>query len=358
MEITSISAAQVADAAIHVVNLEQTGADLFSEEMLCASILRAASFTSPTTRRKLRQDVVAILRGLQGETDTLGEDVASALRALVSNGDLLEIDVDGGTQIFLGPPSYVALSSGAFLLIGVRPDGEPIGDDALLALIEFEKHIRIVRSPGAEKALKAAALQEIPLQSWLSHPRSVNSDELLNSYRERLQASGASGLLEGIELLDPDSPTTYYRGRWRQPRASDGGSFLARRPRAYGANLWCFVEIDGGETTRVLDLPALDPLSTGRDEGWRLQAAVDADNGHPQLLSITSTNPGRAKLNFYSPIPSWAQRYLDTIALPVSRSPGCLFGYVIDRSELEDAVAFLKALLWTDSIERTEQDPK
>ena len=77
------------------------------------------------------------------------------------------------------------------------------------------------------------------------------------------------------------APVRYYKGRWREPIASDG-IFVARRPQAYGAPVWCAVELADGVPQAVLDLPIDSSIAPGWDDARKLQAALDAERGSPR----------------------------------------------------------------------------
>jgi hypothetical protein len=153
--------------------------------------------------------------------------------------------------------------------------------------------------------------------------------------------------LEGVTILDPSAPVRFYRGRWRTPKKADDGIFVARRPQAYGADLWCFAEVSTGAVTRLIDLPVTVSVAPASDEAWRLQAALDAEAGHPQLFRVRGRElTDAALLDLFSPLPSWAQRRLDAIGKPLLRSRGALLSYRIPREELDEELQFLVNMLW------------
>ena len=80
-----------------------------------------------------------------------------------------------------------------------------------------------------------------------------------------LDAAPASFEIPGLSLIDPTSSVRYYRGRWVQPQAQTG-RFVGRRSQAYGADLWCYIEMDEGQPRRFLDLPLRGSRARGCDE--------------------------------------------------------------------------------------------
>jgi hypothetical protein len=159
-----------------------------------------------------------------------------------------------------------------------------------------------------------------------------------------MQAVG--GELE-VRVIDPDSDVSYYRGRWRELRSTDTGRFVARRPQAWGADLWCFINVSRGTVEKLLDLPVQSALATGADEAWRLQAALDALRNEPQRLRVAGDGEGSyAILDLFAPVPSWIQRRLDIVGRPEHRRRGALFSYALPAADLEEEVNFIRQNMW------------
>lgn len=354
MDVRRLSPHEVADSAIRALGMEETGVDLLSPEALAASLRRAASFLCPATPGRIVQSVVEALDGLPGFTNETKGQVEAILDSLLAYGDLLELPMDStdaaGRRLFLGAPSFVRRASGSHLLVGVRPDGAALVGEELSALIEYESHVRIVRSPksvAVEEIIDSSGLLELIAEQWLKAPRAALASEVVEEYVTRLQMAGPSGDIESVRIIDPSAAVTYYRGRWRPPKKNDQGQFVARRPQAFGADIWCFAAVSEGDVVRLIDLPIGVSLAPGADEAWRLQAALDAVDGHPQRVRVrTGAQPGFTVLDLFSPIPSWAQRRLDIVATPVLRSPGALFSYRLPREEAEEELRFLNEMLW------------
>ena len=174
--------------------------------------------------------------------------------------------------------------------------------------------------------------------------------ELIRQMRERLSAARPAGVVDGLRVIAPEEKVTYYQGRWRSLKPADSGLFVARRPQAYGADLWCVVLIADGAPARFLDLPADDLAAPGHDEAWRVQAALDAAGGSPQVFSVvratgTGASLGRT-VDFFSPLPRWAERYLQLAGMAVPKSRGALFSYRVPEDALPDLADFLASMLW------------
>jgi hypothetical protein len=352
MGIERLEPQQLSAGTVEVLGLSDRVA-LDSTEALAASLRRGASFLCPTTPRALVASVSEALLGLPEFADgPAGPKLLGVLDSLLANGDLIEAPLDdtGGSRrhLFLGSPSFIR-REGGFLLTGVRPDGAPLLDGDLFALVEPRGYAQLIRTEQPdqlEKQLLTEGLVAVSQEQWLRAPRLESATDLLSAYRLRLSAAGPAGEIEGVELVDPTSDVRYYRGRWRPTRKKDDGEYLIRRPQMFGANLWCFAEISAGVVQRFVDLPIQGLLASGSDEGWRLQAALDVSSGDPQLLRAGPLEPGRKVLDLFAPLPSWSQRRLDVIAEPAPRSPGALFSYAIAEDEIDQEVRFLEEMMF------------
>lgn len=355
MGVGAISADVVAAAAVEGLGLDASAVDVLSPEALAASIRRAASVLCPATPGAVMGAVREVLKGLPGYADETRTEVDDLITAMVSYGDLLELPLDeaGGPRrhLFLGPPSFVRRTSGC-IVMGIRPDGAPLVGGDLSTRLEFNRHVRLIPKDGREDvadSLIHEGLIELAADQWLRPPRSSDAQALIKGYVTRLAARQTTGDIEEVRILDPESNISYYRGRWRTPQPDDTGYFVGRRPQAYGAELWSFFSLGEGRVRRLLDLPVADPLAPGADEAWRLQAAIDAVRGCPQRIRVRSgPRAGTALMDFFAPLPSWAQRRLDTVAIPVLRSRGALLAYQVPDAALADEVGFLREMLWLE----------
>ena len=361
MEVRRLTPDQAATSALSSLGLSEVGVDLLSSEALAASLRRAASFLCPATPGQIVRSVVEVLDGLPDYSDATQPELETLLETLVGYGDLLELSMDdlgpGRVRLFLGAPAYVQRSSGACLLLGIRPDGAQLVGDELAAEIDYEGHARLVPpSDSLDAMLTASGLMKLSSEQWLKTPRQVEARDLVSEYDLRLEASGPSGNIEGSRLLDSTAPVTYYRGRWRPPKASDNGKFVARRPQAYGADLWCYVRVANGEIVQLVDLPLLQSMVPGADEAWRLQAAIDALAGHPQQARLRhGSQTSQVALDLFGPVPSWAQRRLDVVGTPLQRGRGALFSYCLPADEVAEELQFLADMQWIAADEQPER---
>lgn len=354
MRIVSLSADAAVAAVVEALGFDATAVDLTVPEVVAATVRRAASFTCPGTPRRLAAVVRAAALGLVNDADDEETfPVRATVDSLAAYGDLIEapVSTDGGTEqrvLFLAEPSFVELGA-AVLLQGVRADGVPYLSGSAAELIENDGHVRRL-APGhgfGPADLKALGLREVSAAHWLEHPPLCDAEELVADYDRRLSAAGPAGTIDDCVILDGSKPPTYYSGRWRALSSKDSGNFVARRAAAYGAPLWCYVEVDGGEVRRLIDLPAAARLNRACDEAWRLQAAIDALRGLPQVVRLDrGSRADVVVMSLFSPPPAWAQRRLDAVGRPIPRNRS-LLSYALAQDQIEAELAFLQASLWT-----------
>lgn len=310
----------------------------------------------PASPRQLVDAVLEALTPLNPELER--DDVADALDILIGVGDLLELRVAGAQTrlLFLGPPSYVEKHPGHFLLLGIRPSaGLLVDEESLCTTVAYEAHTRtIVLEPDtAAEALAAAGLHRLTREQWAKVPREASAAAVVEEAREGLRRADGAGEITGLTVIDSSASVRYYKGRWREPVPTDRGMFVGRRPQAYGAPIWCLVEFADGAPQAVLDLPVDASVVPGWDEARRLQAALDAHRGSPQVFRARPVgNFGEDWIfDFFGPLPSWADRYLDLAGLPIVKSPGALFSYRVPGGAESETRAFLSEGLWMQTIE-------
>lgn len=359
MVIERLNANQVDQHTVRALGHDPTTSNLSKREIRAGLLRRAASFLCPTSTRVLVRAVLNSLRGLEGIGDDAYEELRALTQDLVGYGDLLELPVgeeelDATRQLFLAPPSFVLRESSSCLLVGIRSDGESIVGEDLAREIESRAHIRMLRFKGAEIAEEtclAHGLRKLPMDHWLRSPTPVSATQLVNEYDLRLSASGPAGDIADVRVLNSERPVTYYRGRWEALSRSHSGRFVGRRPQAYGADLWCYFEIEDGQIARLIDLPVKDPLARGCDEAWRLQAAIDSVRGNPQVIRSGHLDARIWELRFLSPPPSWVQRRLDVVGIPSTSQKGAVVSYSLEKAEAQEEISFLEEMMWTKSEE-------
>lgn len=355
-----LTAAEVNALYVAELGLDPSAVDLESIEAIAGALRRAAGFHCPCARKTLVQSVVQPLRGLVNDFDATKATVEQTLEAIIALGDIHEypeVDSDGEARgpvlLYPAPPSFVARESGNVILLGVGSDQvSPLPDD-LVARVRQANHVRwIVPNQGEDVSteLSESGWIELSATRWMSGPARETPSQHLAKIDGRLNRSGPSGDVPGLSLLDPESSVRFYPRRWVGAK-SQSGRFVARRSQAYGADLWCYIELRNGDPERLVDLPVEPTQWRGCDEAWRLQMAIDAHRGKPQHFRIISGPSGTRVVQFFSPVPMWAQRRWDTVAEPIPPS-GCLFAYRMRESELAEELRFAREELWLEQADK------
>ena len=222
---------------------------------------------------------------------------------------------------------------------------------SLLSRIEYDGIGRVLNprvSEDLSKVLGDLGLVEISETVWLRAPKLQSPADLQNDMLRQLAAQPPSGLIPDLTILDTSRNVDFYNGRWIAPKGQSG-NFVARRPQAYGAPLWGFASLSNGHLLQFLDFPIRGTRLKAPDVAWHLQMAVDYIRNQPQHYRRRPTPEGIC-LDFFSPIPSWAQRRLDLIGRSAPRKH-CLFSYWLPEHELAPQEAFLQDHLWLARVE-------
>lgn len=340
------------------LGLDPSSIDLGSPEAIACAVRRAAGFLCPCSAVTLVRSVVLPLKGLVEDLDSVQLTVEQMLEALIAHGDLLEhCDISSGesehTAVLLygAPPSFVMRQTGAVFLFGIVPDHALLLPDELQSRVEYVNHVRKLPADAAENLrieLKHLDFVEISYETWLKAPPYETPAEHIARLDQLLEDAPESGEIPGLRLLDPSKSVRYYRGRWVDPKL-ETGRFVARRRRAYGADLWCYVEMRNGRPERFIDLPLAGNRTRGCDEAWRLQMAIDAQRGDAQRFRLREGVGGNRLLDFFSPVPMWAQRRWNAIGEPML-NPGSLISYRFARDETAEEIHFAHDMLWLSEI--------
>ena len=348
-----ISVNDICEDTVGQLGFDQKGLDILSTEVIANLLRRVASFKCPCTSSALVSSVMAAIDCLVKD-DTLKEKIEDVLEAIVSYGDLLELknittlDNDmKGTWLYLAPPAFVKRQSGQLIIIGIATDNVTPWPDGLPA-VEYRRHIRQIKPEDVKNdciMLSQHGFISLSEQVWLKSPKKEKPNEYIRKLDSMLENSQDPGVLTGLSILDPSRKPTYYKGRWVETK-NQTGHFIARRAQAYGANLWCYVKLEDGRPTKLLDFPISKNKYRGCDEAWHLQMAIDSTSGHPQQFRIRpiSTKEGHI-IDFFSPVPMWAQRRFDYIGEPATKHQ-CLCSYKFEDRELSQEIRFMKEELW------------
>jgi hypothetical protein len=351
MEVTAMSMPSIVDLTRTQLGLDTTTA-LESQTALAAAVRRAVSLLAPSSRRTIRSTVTKALRPLVPDTEDLRDRIDDTIEDLLGYGDIVQAEATHGgpLDLFLAAPAFVENADGRLFVIGAKagdPLGVPEGLRAFLVNTGHVRYVSIAACADAKAQLTEGGFLELSLQQWRGAPSLSSAGDHRQTYDTALSGRGRAGYLEGLTLIDPARSVTFYRGRWVAQRRQTG-RFVARRPQKYGAERWCYIEIDDGTVTRLLDLP-LGNSERGCDQAWRLQAAIDSVAGHPQRLRIRSSPKSGSVVEVMSPIPRWLQRRWDLVG--VSTEPShALIAYVMDDAVAEQEASYAETSMWLKAI--------
>ena len=361
MVITEISRDEVLKVSRETLGLSALSGSAIDDTMLAASLRRAAGILCPCSPSTLVTAVLESLQYLIEDKNATAVRLAASVEGLTICGDLLELNqvtIDDpsvkGTWVFAAPPSFVERPDGSVFLIGIVPDEAIPLPVSLSARIAYEGSLRLLTPQASEdlpSVLRDLGLLELYQSAWLRAPKPESASELHDRMLCRLTGEPPSGAVADISILDPARNVDYYGGRWVTPKG-ESGNYVGRRPQAYGALLWGYASLANGKVTGFLDFPLKGTRWRGCDVAWHLQMAIDYCRGTPQLYRRRPT-PDGACLDFFSPLPLWAQRRLAVLGRPVPREK-CLFSYWIPERELASEEAFLQERLWFAHREKPE----
>ena len=325
------------------------------DELLLAALLRrAAGILCPCSASTLTSSIVDSLQGIASSADALQSAAEMALEALTVSGDLLELNQVAtddpavkGTWLFAAPPAFVQrVGSNSVFLIGIAPDDASPLPESFKARIRHEGTLRVLSPEPNEdlpRVLREHGLIQLSEASWLKLPKAEAAAALKDRFERHLAEQAPSGDISGVLVLDSSRSPLYYRGRWIAPK-KETGTYVARRPQAYGADLWGFARLSAGSVAQFLDLPPRHSKWRGCDAAWHLQMAIDHCRGASQQYRRRKYGAGEI-FDFFSPLPLWAERRLSIIGRRADALQ-CLYSYWVPESELIAEDKFLRERLW------------
>lgn len=358
-----VDAKEVCFRKVSELELDPKTVNLFSTEAVAAALRRAAGFLCPCSTATLTNNVVSPLQGLAEDLETTKKAVKETLNKLIIHGDIFEYcdldleDDSGHIMLYAAPASFVVRENGAVILIGVESNQSVLPDD-LKNRIEYTRHLRRINPFKGENLaveLKELGLVKISYGQWLKTPKQKTPEQHLFRFDNFLDAAGPSGEIPELSLLDPERPVRYYSGRWTDVH-SQSGRFVARRSQAYGADIWCYVHVNKGNPELLIDFPVDGDKNQWRgcDEAWHLQMAIDAKRGEPQRFRMRKDTEAGNVIEFFSPVPMWAQRKWDAVGEPIHGS-GYLFAYKFPESEISEELRFIRENLWLEEVKTTKK---
>jgi hypothetical protein len=300
------------------------------------------------------------------ENTGLKDKIQEVLDGLLSYGDLQEHlaePSEGSTKlrlIFATPPTFVRYA-GSIYLLGLVPEQPSMLTRDLESKVIREGYVRRIADPKGYFAdiVQNLGIEELKHDLWLWTPDPETAERYRSRFDLLLDRAKTVANVEGLEILDSQKPTSYYRGRWSQPKSHHNGRYISRRTQRYGAPLWSYIEIESGRPLKLIDLHLEQETKNVApwDKAWRLQAAIDNQLGHPQSLLYKSGTAGHDRLNLFAPPPGWLQRRWGVLGSQVPREKGALFTFEFSRDVAEEEARFAKALMWYQ-LERQTSIPE
>lgn len=355
LELKSLTREALLDATAQQLGL--ASAEASSDEppvALIASILRRIAVTTcPCPRDALVSCAVDAFTGF-GATEAMKLRVREVLDSLVIIGDLLEL---GGSMslpgvmaedwLYCAPPAFV-IREGSILLLGIEPEDQASLPAALRSRVVRQRELRYLRTDEdgdvISVQLRAAGYLEISKVAWTRPPQKQTAEAFLEGVVRRLREADNRGALEGLQVYGPANPDRRFASRL-VPSTGCSGFHVGRRPQAFGAPIWVFVELEQGHPVRFLDLPWRGGKFRGCDHGWRIQSALDAQASRPQTYRVTPIDDDLDHYEFFSPLPLWIERKLRIHGERVS-ADGALFAYALDRHCDHDIDDLVQSYMW------------
>ena len=327
--------------------------DHVNDEFLAALIRHCAGFICPCSAISLRNTIFKSLEHLVHH-ENLSNRIDDAIDGLTVGGDLLELhqvttsDIAArGTWLFAAPPGFIERKSGNIFLVGTVTDQDTYLPDELTIRIVLEGYSRIIKPASSDEDLMGEladlGFQHIFQKNWLKFPEENSAKNTLSKYTDMLSSNSHSGDIAGLDILDPEKSVSYYPKRWIKLK-KQSGVFVARRQQDYGSPIWCLVKMENGATKKLLDLPLPKERWRGCDVAWHIQMAIDHLRDNPQIYRV-QYDENCSRIDFFSPIPLWAQRRLMIVGQKVTPEQ-CLLSFQLPESELEEEEQFIQENLW------------
>lgn len=361
--IERISANEVIAGCRRILDIPDQGNGSIDTVLLASLLRRSAGIHCPCSRATLRASVLECTSELAADDVARAQCIDDMIEWITVGGDLLELDdvVTEDTEVrqtwvFAAPPGFVIRpDDGTAFLFGVVQDQDAFLPRFLSTRVSHDRFRRYIEPRPDENladALKGQGLQLCSVDSWLKCPRIETQAKMLSRVERYLERRVSSTAIEDLMILDTARPVSYYPDRWVSPE-NQSGMFVARRPREFGAPIWCIVRLECGMSAALLDLPFEKTRWRACDTAWHIQMAIDHRSDHPQQYR-RCVEPGNVRFDFFSPLPLWAQRRLMVFGNPTA-SRGSLLSFLVPSSRAAEEESFLRNNLWLSPIENPTQ---
>ena len=369
-ELRILSAGQVETETLQALGFDGTSFKLEAYEAIAALIRRAASHLCPCSTRLLVGTVFDSLVHLFKDRDWLQTTLESIVEELIAIGDLQEhrnVNENKTFTLYLAPPSFIPLSGGTTVIIGITPDNTSFLPENVERNVIYKNCLRYTRKElttemtvGDESVLSRdeeladyltqLGLVKISEENWLNAPPDESTSSHINRFEHLLDLVGESVDFPDFSILNTSKDVHYYRGRWSSPK-NLSGRFVGRRPQSYGNDIWCYTEVLEGKVKKFIDLPLISSVGLrGCDEAWHLQAALDAHRGNPQQYKLRKITQDTYAIDIFSPIPCWIKRRWNWLGKRVD-STGCLMSFQFMEIQIKQEMDFIQRKLWCVELE-------
>ena len=350
-----ISAQDVISYLSNMLGLSDCDPESRITQIIAQSLRRGVFILSPCVRHELENAIEQALCALcLVPKDELVSRIHTTLEQLLVFGEIFEMKTLQGenwqsASLILrpAPPSFVCRCDNSIVILGIAGDELTPLTSELNEQVSFHGPLRILSSNQKDhiaNSLREMGLIELSEKVWLHLPIAQSPAQFLSSYLEALNEAPRTEKIEGLRILDSSRSPHNYKDRWVEPRGDLDGVYIARRPQKYGSALWSFVQLHLGIPERFIDLYSRDDRERPCDLAWRLQAAIDAEIGAPQNFKVEPVDSD-CRYDFYSPLPSWAERALAVVGERVAPIK-CLVSYKVPKRLTEDKCRMLRELMW------------
>jgi hypothetical protein len=354
MTLTVISKVAALTCVTEALRFPASTADGISRPLIGQALRRAAHILAPCPRHELELAVRQSLKGFAADTEQLTNRTADALEALLAYGDILEMLPPADDPWTISPlivrpapPAFVQRKAGSMIILGVAGEEITPLSSEVNKRLAWHGVLRILAPEGSENLrafLTELGLIELSEKTWLRLPSIESATHYRAAWTRRLTDTAPVSAIEGLQVLDTRRTPTFYSGRWVEPNRTINGVHIGRRAQRYGAPLWCLVDLAAGVPRRFLDLALRRERERPCDLAWRIQMAMDAEAGTPQRVRLRQVDH-LAVLDFFSPLPAWAERKLAVVGERTAPHRS-LLSYLVPQPEVDETIQFMKDYLW------------
>tara|TARA_B100000315_G_C14528663_1_gene565086 strand:+ start:311 stop:1441 length:1131 start_codon:yes stop_codon:yes gene_type:complete len=335
-------------------------------ELLSFFIIHLVSLLGPISRSKL-------IKHLEKFSLFQIKMIEDFVERHLDHQDITESKRPGETtKIFPRPPRYLKPSRenvSKYFLVGIGVEDQSLGNREdlinplqreLLKKLQFDEHLRFWNVSDFESEQELTRLLEkslvlrmddsewIGMQEFIDEEYQRQPSDFVEKINSKLEAEGipSSRLING-EVLDPNTPSNYYLGRWKEITDRSNGKYILRSGQDYNKT-YRYAEIRKGEILKQIGLYHIWNQNLKSEEAVALmiQKAIDFVNKNYQKFQIQEFGLESLKLNFFHRNPYWITRKLNAIAIDkeLIREKGDhhLISYEIPLSMKQEVIELLK----------------